>query len=95
MYFSYLKTYPALINIKLYLFLRSFKHRHMLFNINKFHLYYIIQSIFYPFISNSIKLSCLMQFYVLVANNSENIGLLVFQFFKCKHISILIYIVIV
>jgi len=36
-----------------------------------------------------------MQFYILVANNSESIGLSVFQISKCKHISILIYIVIV
>jgi len=36
-----------------------------------------------------------MQFYILVANNSENIGSSVFQISKYKHISILIYIVIV
>jgi hypothetical protein len=44
------------------------------------HIYYIIESIYYPFISNSNRLSWLMQFYILVENNYENIGLSIFRF---------------
>ena len=42
-------------------------------------LHYITQSIYYPFISHSNNKSCLMQFYILVANNSENICLSNYQ----------------
>jgi hypothetical protein len=75
----HLIIYKALINIKMYLFLLSFKETTHAFSINC-HTHHIIWSIYYPFISNSNKLSCLIQFYILVANNSENTDLLIFRF---------------